>query len=1041
VKLSQVCIERPVFTTVLSLLIVLFGGLGLSRLTNRELPAIDPPVVTVTTVYPGAAAQVVETSLTQPIEEAVNGIEGVKHVTSTSREEVSEVRVEFTLARDIEAAANDVRDRVGRIRGTLPEDVDDPVIAKQDSDASPIMWMALLGGDRFDQVDLTRIAETRVVDRLAKLPGVASIINAGERRFSMRIWIDNRRLASRDLTISDVAEALSRENVDIPSGRLESEDSEITVRSLGELKRAPDYENLIVARRGGEEVVLADIADVETGPESERKLVRFNSVPAVGLGVIKQSQANTIDVADAVAAELEQLNEELPEGAKLEIAFDGSRYIRQSIQDVSRTIVEAALLVVLVIYVFLRSARATIIPALAIPVSVVGAFGFLYFLGFTINTLTLMGVTLAIGLVVDDAIVVLENITRWVENGTPPMEAARRGMEEISFAVVAATISAVAVFLPLVFLTDTTGRLFREFAVTVASAVAISGFVALTLSPMMAARVLGRSREEGAVKRALGRGVDALRDGYGLLLRPVIEKPWVTAIVMGLTAVWVAAGVWLYGEIDEELMPGSDRNVVFAFLWGPEGSTVEYMDRYQRQAEALIMEVPEVRRNFSIIALGIGTPGTVNRGLVIVQLVPREERMRSQEDLRKEIEDLLTGLAGVDSFVVEPSPIRGFNSDPIELVIQGPDLYELARVADEVARRAEDDGLVKKIRTDLELNKPELQVEIDRERASDVGLSVREIATTLQILLGGLDLSTFKLDGETYNVMAQLRRDERTNQRHLLELAVRGNDDELIPLSSVVELQETVAPRELPHFDRFRSVRLTGGLAEGRSQGEVLERIHQIALEELPESSEYRVAFAGESEKFFESGDAIVFAYALAILVVYLVLAAQFESFLDPLSILVAVLLSFTGALIALEQMDDTLNIYSKIGIVMLVGLVTKNSILIVEFANQLRGRNYSLVEATYESARTRFRPILMTSLATMVGIAPIAAGFGAGGESRAPLGVAVVGGMFFSTLFTIFVVPATYLVIEKMRSALRGERGRSAESGDTASASLAGGS
>jgi multidrug efflux pump len=1021
VRFSEVCIERPVFTTVMSLVIVLVGTLGLFRLSNRELPDIDPPIVTVTTIFAGASAQVVETSLTKPIEDAVNGIDGVKHVTSTSREQVSSIKIEFSLARDIEAAANDVRDRVARIRSKLPDDVEDPVVAKQDSDASPIIWMALYG-ENTTQIELTQLADTVIVDRLSKLPGVASVINAGERRYSMRIWVDNRRLGARDISISELVEALRREHVDIPSGRIESEDAEFTVRSLGELKTPAEWRQLVVAVKNGVPIYLGDVADVETGPEDERKLVRFNGLPAIGLGIVKQSKANTLDAAAAIHAEVGKLEQELPNNIRFEVAFDSSQFIRQSIVDVIRTIFEAAALVLLVIYVFLRSFRATIVPAVAIPVSIIGSLGFLYFAGFTINTLTLMGVTLAIGLVVDDAIVVLENITRWVEEGTPPMQAARQGMSEISFAVVASTISAIAVFLPLVFLQDTTGKLFREFAVTVASAVGISGFVALTLSPMMSARVLRAKRDEGALKQALGRGFEAIANRYSRMLGPVVRHSGVALGFVVFGVLWAGMGGWLYTELPDELMPTNDRNVIFVITLAPEGSTVEYMDRYQRMAEEKLEALPEVRRNFSLIALGFGTPGAVNRGIVISMLAPRAERDLSQSEVADIAKDVVGTVPGIKAFIWEPSPVRGMSSSPVEIVIQGPDLFELARIADEVESQAEEEGF-EELRSNLELNKPQLEVAIDRDRASDLGMSVREISTALQMLLGGLDITTFKQDGETYNVMVQLRKRERESVRDMVELFVRGNS-ELIPLASVVTARETIAPRELPHFDRMRAVTLTGKVPDSMSQGDALRRIYQIAQEKLPIDGDYRVQFSGEAEKFFESGNALVFAYLLALLVVYLVLAAQFESFVYPIAIMVAVLLSFTGALIALQLFGMTLNIFSKIGIVMLVGLVTKNSILIVEFANQLRGRGMDLTEATIQAARTRFRPILMTSLATMVGILPIALGMGAGGESRAPLGTAVVGGMFFSTILTYFVVPATYVTLERARERLRGRSG-----------------
>ncbi len=1022
-RISQVCIDRPVLASVMSLVIALFGLISLSRLPNRELPDIDPPIVSVTTVFPGAAPEVVETSVTDVIEDQVNGISGVKHVTSTSREQVSQISIEFDLGVDLDTAANDVRDRVSRARRDLPEEVEEPIVAKRDSDANAVVWLAL-SGERYDQIELTSLAETRIVDRLAKLPGVASVIIAGERRYSMRLWIDNRILGSHGLTISDLADALERENVDIPSGRVESSDMEFTVRSLGELRTAHDFENLIIGRFAGELVRLKDVARVEVGAESLRKQVRVNGTPALGLGVVKQSKANTIDVADGVAAEVEQLQAEMPPGVDLAVAFDASRFIRESIGDVTRTIFEAVILVVLVIYVFLRTLRATLVPAVAIPVSILGALTFLYFAGFTINTLTLMGITLAIGLVVDDAIVVLENITRWVESGTPRMEAARRGMQEISFAVVAATVSAVAVFLPLTFLTDMTGRLFREFAVTIAAALAVSGFVAVTLSPALCARVLRRGEAEHGLKGWLARFFDKLSDAYASALAPVSRRPG-AFVLFG--AVWLGLGVALFPSIQQELVPGTDRGYVLVRTNAPEGATVEYMDLYQSQAEEIVRDTPEVKRTFSIIALGLGTPGLVNEGLVIASLVDRSERTRSQREVKDDLDERLRGVAGIKVQPFEPSPLRGFTGAKVDIRIQGPDLPRLAEIGQEMERRFGELPGYGHTDADLYLNKPQLEVAIDRDRASDLGVSVRDIASTLQVMLGGQDLSTFKLEGETYDVMAQVGRGERNDPRDLLELFVRAGNGDLISLSALVDIRETIAPRAINHYDRQRSLRFTVQPNEV-SQGEGIEAAAALARELTRDDSGFRVRIAGESESFVESGNALAFAYGLAILIVYLVLAAQFESFVHPVTILVAVALSFTGALLALLATQSTLNIYSKIGLVMLVGLVTKNSILIVEFANQLRERGLALEQATLDAARTRFRPILMTALATMVGILPIALGQGAGGESRAPLGIAVVGGMLFSTVFTFFVVPATYLSVERARQRLAGRRGAQPE-------------
>ena len=1021
-RLSQICIGRPVLTSVMSLVILLFGAIALDRLPNRELPDVDPPVVSVTTIFPGAAPEVVETSVTQVLEDEIIGIDGIKHVTSLSREQVSSISVEFELYRNVDLAANDVRDRVARVRRKLPEAVEEPLVAKRDADDRPILWVALSGAN-YDQIQISTIADTQIRDRLGKLTGVADVILGGERRYSMRLWIDNGRLRAQNLTVADVADALRRENVDIPSGRIEGQNREFTVRSLGELRTPKAYANLIIANVEGQPVRFRDVGRAEVGPEDERKLVRFNGNPAVGLGIVKQSKANTLDVIRAAKAEFAEIARELPTGLTLETAFDSSIYIERAIRDVTFTIFEAVILVVFVIYLFLRTFRATLLPAIAIPVSIVGVFAFLYFLEFSINTLTLMGLTLAIGLVVDDAIVVLENITRWIEAGTSRMEAARAGMKEISFAVVASTISTIAVFLPLTFLTDTTGRLFREFAVTVASAVAISGFVALTLTPMLAARVLRQRMQERGAKQVLARSFERLAGGYERALGLAMRRK---TVVLLIAAAWVGLGFVLLEHIDREFIPTADRGTVLTFTRAPEGSTIEYTARYQREVDAIVLSTPEVAKSFSVVALGLGTPGVVNEGALFTSLKLWENRERSQQEVIESLRSNLTRITGIQAFASGPAPLGQRSSgSAVSLIIQGPEVAGLARYADEIARRARGvPGLVN-VRTNLIMNKPQLEVRIDRERASDLGVATRDIATTLQILLGGLDLSTFKLRGETYNVMAQLERSRRSNPRDVAGSYVRSRDGRIVPLISVVDVRETIAPRGLPHFDRLRSATITASLAHGAPLGRALDDIQRVSKEVLPEGAGYRTSFAGQSEQYYESGNALLFAYILAVIVVYLVLAAQFESFLHPITIMVAVALSFAGALVTLELTGTTLNLFSQIGLVMLVGLVTKNSILIVEFANQLRARGRSVDEAIREAAQIRFRPIMMTALSTAVGILPVALGRGAGGEARAPLGIAVVGGVLFATLLTFFVVPATYLAFDRARIGITSWWGR----------------
>ncbi len=841
----------------MSLVIVLVGAIAVFRLPNRELPDVDPPVVAVTTIYLGAAPEVVETSVTQPLEDELIGIEGIRHITSLSREQVSSITIEFELGRNVEEAANDVRDRVARVRNTLPEEVEDPVVAKADSDASPIVWLSFSSA-RHSQIELTTIAETRIKDRLSKLPGVSNVIIAGERRYSMRVWIDNMKLTGYGLTVTDVHAALERGNVDLPSGRVADPRREFTVRTLGELQTADAYAKLVLAERDGQLVRLGDVARIEVGAEDDRSVVRFNREPAIALGVVKQSKANTVAVAQAVHAEMAQLSKELPPGATMDVAYDSGVFIERSVRDVTWTIFEAIVLVIIVIYLFLRRLRSTLVPAAAIPVSVVGTFAFLYFLDFSINTLTLMGLTLAIGLVVDDAIVVLENITRWVERGASPREAAIKGMREISFAVLATTVSVVAVFLPLAFLTDQTGRLFREFGVTVAAAVSISGFVALTLSPMLSARLLRPAEEERGFKRWLERGFSGLVSGYGRLLRPVLAHSGLCAVA---GAAWFAVGIALLQWIPREFVPTADRGNILILTETAEGSTFSYTDRYQRDVEDIVLGVPEIAKGFSVVSLGMGAPGAVNEGAMFVTLTPWEERSRTQQDIVAALVPVLWPLPGMQAFPLNPPSLgQSFDSSPVSLVIQGPDVRQLWLYAEEVARRLQSvPGLVN-VRSDLVLNKPQALVTIDRDRAADLNVSVREIASTLQILLGGRDLSTFKRGGETYKVIVQLEENSRTRPSELLGLYVRGKDGVITPLQSVVSVKESTAPRALPHFDRQRAATVSASLLPGVALGGALEEVRSVAEDVLEGAPGYRLAFSGESEDFFESGSALAFA-------------------------------------------------------------------------------------------------------------------------------------------------------------------------------------
>jgi multidrug efflux pump len=1033
-RLSQICIDRPVLSIVMSLVIIVFGIIALGRLPYRELPDVDNPVVSVMTVLPGAAPEVMETSITQVIEDELVSIEGIRHITSVSREETSFINLEFELSRDLNVAASDVRDRVALARSGLPDEVKAPIVSKSNSSGGGMIWMNLSGGG-LDQIELTTLVETQIEDRLTKLPGVATLNVEGERRLAIRLWIDHHRLTARGLVVSDVTEALRQGNVDIPSGRVESVDQEFSVRTPGELRSAEDYNNLIIANFDGKPVRIRDVGKAVVGAENERSLVRVNGEVGLAMGVVKQSKANALDVARAVKEEVKLIKKDLPEGVDFGVVWDQSIFIENSIHDVTVTIFYAIALVLIVIFIFLRSLRATLIPAVSIPISVIGTFTLLHFLGYSINILTLMGLTLAIGLVVDDAIVVLENVSRWIEEGTPRLEATRRGMAEISFAVVAASISVIAVFMPLAFMTGTTGRLFREFGVTVATAVAISGFVALTLAPALCARVLRTESRDAGFSLRLGRAVDRMRDVYARTLGVSLKVPWIVAAV---SVIWIALGWLLFSTVDREFVPVSDRGSVMIFSNAPQGSTMEYTNRYHMEVERQLLEVPEIDTAVALVAPAWAGPAVVNRAIVFAELVPQAERERSQMEIVDSLYFQFSTNPGIKVFPMnEPTLSIDWDSSPVSIVVTGPKISKVAAYADEIVRRAREiPGLVN-LQSDLKLNKPQLIVHVDREQASDLGVSVLDVASTLQVLLGGAELSTFKMHGETYEVIAQIDRADRANPTDLYGLYVRSESGIMVPLASVVTIEETVTSSGLPHYDRQRASGISGNLLTGVPLGETLDQLKAIGEEVIPADSGYRISFSGLSERFYQTGSALGFAYLFAVVMVYLVLAAQFESFVDPATILVAVALSFTGALLALKATDHTLNLFSQIGLVMLVGLVTKNSILIVEFANQLRERGSEPLEAVAQAARTRFRPVMMTALSTIAGILPIAIGMGAGGEARAPLGVAVVGGMAFSTLLTIFVIPTVYLGFAHLeiqfaaRSARRAERSGPGSAGE----------
>ena len=1016
--IPELSIKRPVLATVMSLLIILVGVISFLRLTVREYPRIDTPVVSVRTVYKGASPQVIESQVTQVLEDSISGIEGVKSIKSVSREEVSQITVEFVLERATDAAANDVRDRVSRVRGQLPDEVDEPIIAKVEADAQAIIWLRL-NSDRHAQLEISDYADRYVVDRLKTLPGVANVIIGGERRYAMRIWLDRERLAAYGLTPQDVEEALRRQNIEVPSGRIESTQREFTVLSESDLRTPAEFDRIIVREAGGYPVRLRDIGRAELGPLDERNQLRVNGRPAIGMGVVKQSTANTLSVARAVKAELPKLRAALPAGMDLAVGFDTSIFIEKSIEAVYEVMAEAMLLVVLVIFFFLRSVRATLIPFVTIPVSLIGAFFLIWIMGFTINVLTLLGIVLAIGLVVDDAIVVLENIHRHIEEGMAPVKAAIAGSREIAFAVVAMTVTLAAVFAPLAFSTGNTGRLFMEFALTVAAAVVVSGFVALTLTPMMCSKILRRQPSHGRVYNLLEGFFGTVSRGYRRWLTACLARR--AAVAMAFVGI-AAVGGLLFATLKSELSPLEDRGFFLGSMVAPEGATLEYMDGYAKVWEDMYKDVPEVVTYFVVIAPGLDRPNPVNLGVSFVSLKDWSARDRSSRDIAADLAPKMSAqMPGVMAFLINPPSLgQSFRNPAVQFVVQGNSYDELDKVVNALVAKARAFPGLSNVDSDLKLNKPQLLVEIDRDKASTLGVQVETIGRTLETLLGGRQVTRFKREGKQYDVIVQLEDKDRRQPTDLTSIYVRSANGQLAQLANLVSVKETVAPKELNHFNRLRAAIISANVTPGYTLSEALGFMDRTAGEVLGPA--FRTTYDGQSREFRESGQQLYFVFFLALAFIYLVLSAQFESFRGPLVIMMTVPLAITGALAAMTLAGVTLNVYSQIGLVMLIGLITKNGILIVEFTNQLRERGMAKLDALVEASSLRLRPILMTSAATVLGAVPLAVTTGAGSESRSAIGWVIVGGVAIGTLFTLFVIPVAYTYIVGDRRPLADE-------------------
>jgi multidrug efflux pump len=1025
-KLSDISIQRPVFASMTSAALVLFGVIGYRQLSVREFPDVDPPIVSVSVNLRGANPQVMESAVTDVLEEQLASIEGLRTMTSNSSEQSSNINLEFNLDRPIEVAAQDVRDIVSRVRGRLPQEIDDPVVNKQDADARPMMFIGLESSSH-DLLQLSDIAERILKPRLQTVPGLARADVRGERRYAMRIWLSVAALAAHGLTVQDVVAAIQSRNVEIPAGRIESDRREFSVRSLGELRTPQEFASMAVSSTETQVVKLGDLARVEVGPEDERSFFRFNGRPAVGLSLVRQSKSNLVQVADAVREALPELQAALPPGVTATIGSDQSMYVKRSIKEAEETLILAAGLVVLIIFLFLRNIRATIIPGLAIPASIVATFAVMYALDFSINNLTLLALTLAIGIVVDDAIIVLENAYRHQEElNEPPEAAAVHGTREIAFAVIATTISLVAVFTPLAFLTGSTGRLFKEFGIAVAAAVAISGFVALTLTPMLCAKILRVPPRHGAIYQTLEQSFKFTATAYERALGFALRH---RLIVLGGSAALVAAAVLVFTRLKVEFVPPEDRGLIQISLTGPEGATLAFIDQYQRQVEKILAGVPEIDNYTSVVGGGGGGGGggSVNRGQIWVRFVDWSRRDRSAQEIIEALRPELAKISGVQAFANNPPAFGGFGS-AVQFVIRNPNFDSLFVGIQTMLTRARQIPGLTNVDTDLRVNKPELSVTYDRDRAEDLGVPVRAVAGTMQALLGGQRVSTFTRNNKLYYVMVQLSPEERATPTDMSGLAVRGRNNELIKLDQLARVSEGVGPRSLSHYMRVRSAQLSAGLAPGFTLGEALDSLERIAAEVLPAGS--TIALAGESRELRESGSALYWAFGLALIVVFMVLASQFESLIHPFTVLMAVPLAVTGAVFTLFVAGSSINLYSQIGMILLIGLVAKNSILLVDYTNRLRARGMEVTAALIEAGRVRLRPILMTSVAVVMGAIPIALALGAGSISRRPLGYAIVGGVLFSTALTLFLVPVVFSLMEALQVKVRGARRVDASSG-----------
>ncbi|MCC5937819.1 MAG: efflux RND transporter permease subunit [Lunatimonas sp.] len=1005
-SLSTISIRRPVLSIVMSLTIMIFGIIGISFLGVREYPSVDPPIISVRTSYVGANADVILAQITEPLEEAINGISGIKSLTSISNDGVSNITVEFEVGGDMEAAANDVRDKVSRAQRNLPPDVDPPVISKQDADSQPVIMMTV-GSSQRSLLELSDIAQNIFKERIQTIEGVSEIRIWGEKQYAMRLRMDPLLMASYGVTPLDVLTKVQSENVELPSGRIEGDAIELSVRTKSRLSTPDEFNRLIIREESNRVVLFQDVGRAELAPLNERTVLKKDGVPMVGVAVYPLPGSNSIDIVDQFYERVEFIKKDLPGDIELSIGFDTTKFIRQSISEVQETIIAAFFLVVLVIFLFLRDWRTTFIPVLTIPISLVGVFFIMYLMGFSINVLTLLGIVLSIGLVVDDAIVVLENIYTKIEKGEDPKKAAELGAEEIFFAVIATTVALAAVFLPVIFLTGTTGRLFREFGVVVAGAVIISSFVALTMTPMLSSKLLKKREKQSWLYLKTEPFFVWINEKYEHVLVRFMKVRWLSLVIFG----GMVYGIYfLFGQIPTELAPIEDRGQIRVNLTGPEGATFAYMDRVIDEMTTELADVipDEDRKGL----MGITSPGfgsaSSNSGFIRITLQDAVDRQRTQQEIFNDVNNYLKGKTSARSFAVQEPSIGDRRAGlPVQYVIQAQTIEKLKDIIPSFLDRANQSEVFNYADVNLKFTKPEIEVEIDREKARNIGVSVQEIARTLQLSYSGQRFDYFIMNGKQYQVIGEMQLEDRNEPINLRMLYVRAENGQLIQMDNLVSITERSTPPSLYRFNRFVSATVSAGLSEGYTVGQGLDEMDRIAADVLDET--YSTDVAGLSKEYRDSSNSLIFAFVFALILIYLVLSAQFESFMDPLTIMFTVPLAIFGALFSLWLFDFTLNVFSQIGIIMLIGLVTKNGILIVEFANQRKAQGMSVRESIEGAASARFRPILMTSFSTILGILPIALALGAGAESRVPMGVAVIGGMLISTVLTLFVIPGIY--------------------------------